>query len=116
MSNNAVEFQRSQNGDVEIAAISGRLDAARVPAIRQQITEMVAEGVTRVVLDLGGLEWIDSSGIGLLVIVYKGVKENGGRANVARLQRQPEEIFRLLRLESAFDVFETIEQAVDSLK
>lgn len=107
-----VEFEASTQGDVAVAAIRGRLDAARVADIKQQVSALPETGVTQVVLELSGLEWIDSSGVGLLVLVYKKVKANGGRVNVACLQRQPQEIFRLLRLESAFTIFDTLESAV----
>ena len=110
------KFSSSMDGEVVIAAISGRLDAVRVPSIGPQVTTLPDEGATTVVLDLSGLEWIDSSGVCLLVTLYKKIKANGGRVHVACLQRQPTEIFRLLRLEAAFKVFETIQEAVSDLR
>lgn len=109
---NTVEFSSSSQGDVVVAAIVGRLDAVRVPMIYKQVSELGDSGATQVTLDLSGLEWMDSSGVGQLVVLYKKVKAAGGAVNVACLQHQPKEIFRLLRLESAFQVYETLEEAV----
>ena len=116
MSEVKVEFSSSVDGEVVVAAIGGRLDAVRVPVISAEATSVPDGGATMVVLDLSGLEWIDSSGVGMLVTIYKKVKGNGGRVNVACLQRQPTEIFRLLRLEAAFKVFDTLQEAISDLR
>ncbi len=110
------EFSSSTEGDMVIAAVAGRLDAVRVPTIAPEATGLPDNGATKMVLDLSRLDWIDSSGVGMLVTIYKKVKANGGRVNVAFLQRQPTEIFRLLRLEAAFKVFETLQEAVEDLR
>ena len=114
--NATAEFTSAMDGDVVVAAIAGRLDAVRVPTIAPEATTLPDSGTTRLVLDLAGLNWIDSSGVGMLVTMYKKVKANGGRVNVACLQRQPTEIFRLLRLEAAFKVFDTVQEAVTDLR
>jgi anti-sigma B factor antagonist len=83
--------------------------------VRNDLVALPDKGHLKVVLDLAGLEWIDSSGVGLLVTLYKQARARGGTVNAASLQRQPKEIFRLLRLESAFEIFDTVEQAVAKL-
>lgn len=110
-----LEYEISTQGEVTILAIRGRLDAVRVGSVRKDLVALPDKGHLKVVLDLSGLEWIDSSGVGLLVTLYKHAQSKGGAVNAASLQRQPKEIFRLLRLESAFEIFDTVEQAVAKL-
>jgi anti-sigma B factor antagonist len=111
-----LEHSISSDGEVTILAIRGRMDAVRVGAIREEIARLPDKGHTRVVLDLSGLEWIDSSGVGTLVVLYKNVKAKGGEVVAAALQRQPREIFRLLRLDTAFQIFDSVPDGIGRLR
>ncbi len=111
-----LEHKVSTQGEVTILAIKGRMDAVRVGAVRESISKLPEQGHRRIVLDLSELEWIDSSGVGALVVLYKNAKAKGGEVTVANLQRQPREIFRLLHLDSAFQIFETVPEAVARLR
>jgi anti-sigma B factor antagonist len=110
-----LEHGISSQGEVTVLAIKGRMDAARVGAIRETLAGMPGQGHLKIVIDLSELEWIDSSGVGALVMLYKNAKARGGEVTVASLQRQPREIFRLLHLDSAFAIFETVPEAVARL-
>jgi anti-sigma B factor antagonist len=107
--------ETSQRGDVVILALKGRMDAVRVASVRQLLSDLPQPGKAKIVLDLGGMDWIDSSGVGALIVLYKRARQLGGDVKVADLQRQPKEIFRLLRLESAFEVCETVDAAIAKL-
>lgn len=113
--NTKVEYEITTRDGTSVLAIRGRLDALRVGSIREPVVALPGQGHLRMVLDLAGLEWIDSSGVGLLVTLFKQIKAKGGSVVVACLQRQPKEIFRLLRLESAFRVFDSVDEAVAAL-
>jgi anti-sigma B factor antagonist len=110
-----LEHSISTQGEVTILAIRGRMDAARVGTVREAISKLPEQGHKRIVLDLAGLEWIDSSGVGALVVLFKNAKSKGGEVVAASLQRQPREIFRLLHLESAFQIFDSVPDAVARL-
>jgi anti-sigma B factor antagonist len=110
-----LEHSITKRGDVTVLAIRGRMDAVRVGGIRETLAKLPEHGHTRIVLDLSGLEWIDSSGVGALVVMFKNTKAKGGEVKAASLQRQPKEIFRLLRLETAFEVCDTVDVAVAKL-
>jgi anti-sigma B factor antagonist len=110
-----VELQLTTRNQVAVLAIKGRLDAVRVGSVREEIGGLPEKGHAKVVLDLTDLEWIDSSGVGALVVLYKNARAKGGEVKVANLQRQPKEIFRLLRLETAFEIFDTVDAAVAKL-
>jgi anti-sigma B factor antagonist len=102
-------------GDVVVVALKGRMDAVRVSLVRQVLADLPKPGKAKIVVDLTAMDWIDSSGVGALIVLYKRARTLGGDVKVAGLQRQPKEIFRLLRLETAFEVFETVDDAVARL-
>jgi len=107
-----LEHRISKDGEVTIVGITGRMDAVRVGAVREALAKLPEQGHKKIVLDLTELEWIDSSGVGALVVLYKNAKARGGEVLVASLQRQPREIFRLLHLDSAFELFDAVPQAL----
>jgi anti-sigma B factor antagonist len=106
-----LEFKREALEDVEVLTLKGNLDALTAPELRPTIDELVAHRRTKVVFDLAGLTLIDSSGVGAIVSLFKRVRMLGGDVKIACLANQPKEIFRLLRLDRAFDLFETVEEA-----
>ncbi len=106
-----LEFTREELGDLAILTLKGNLDALTAPELRPTIEDLVAIRKTKVVFDLKGLTLIDSSGVGAIVSLFKRVRMLGGDVKIAGLVNQPKEIFRLLRLDRAFDLFETVEEA-----
>jgi anti-sigma B factor antagonist len=111
-----LEFRRDALGDVEILTLKGNLDALTAPELRPTIDELVASRKTKVVFNLGELTLIDSSGVGAIVSLFKRVRMLGGDVKIACLANQPKEIFRLLRLDRAFDLFESVEEARSRFK
>ncbi|MCB9555604.1 MAG: STAS domain-containing protein [Deltaproteobacteria bacterium] len=111
----AVQFSTTISDDVAIAMIGGRLDANNAQGVREKLAEL-ADQAQSVVVDLSSLEWIDSSGVGALVSLYKRVLTAGGKVNVACLNGQPKEIFRLLRLDAALRAFPSVDEAVAHLR
>ena len=111
-----LEFHRETTDDVVLLRLHGNLDAMTAPELRPTIDELVTNRSVKVVFDLNGLTLIDSSGVGAIVSLFKRVRLLGGDVKIARLANQPKEIFRLLRLDRAFDLFETVEEAVARFK
>ncbi len=111
-----LEFNRQSLEDVEVLTLKGNLDALTAPELRPTIDELVAHRKIKVIFDLRELTLIDSSGVGAIVSLFKRVRMLGGDVKIACLANQPKEIFRLLRLDRAFDLFETVEEAKSKFK
>ncbi|HEX5587798.1 MAG TPA: STAS domain-containing protein [Acidimicrobiia bacterium] len=73
-----LELQRGAGGDDELlVAVRGEIDMASAPQLRELLESAIEGGVTRVVLDCRGLEFLDSSGIGVLVAARKRLGDAG---------------------------------------
>jgi anti-sigma B factor antagonist len=94
-----MEFTTSRADGVATLRIEGELDAVTVSDLRPALDSLVAERHARIVVDLSGLQLIDSSGVGALVFLYKKAKEYGGVVTVTGVRDQPLSIFKLLRLD-----------------
>lgn len=93
---------RTDSGDETQLTIDGTLDAVTAPELRPTLDALVAEGRKRITVDLSGLRLIDSSGVGVLVSLFKRVRATGGEVMLVGLRDQPLAIFKLLRLDRVF--------------
>lgn len=111
------EYRREQQGAVTVLSLRGNLDALTAPELRREIDTLVAERRSPVVLDLSGLELVDSSGVGSIVSLLKRMRmlTPPGEVKIADLRGQPLQIFQLLRLHRAFDICPSVADAVARL-
>ena len=108
-----LEYDKQERGDVTVFALEGNLDALTAPSLKKEMQGLLTSRKINVVFDLAALELIDSSGVAVIVSLFKRVRTLQGDVKIARLTGQPREIFKLLRLDHAFEIFDTIDAAVE---
>ncbi len=96
---------------VEVVALSGRLDAANAIEVRDQIRGLIQAGEGRVLIDLSGIKFLDSSGISVLVGAMKEANSKGGRIALLRVPPTVRSLLELTRLHRVFDTFEDEDHA-----
>ena len=74
----AFEITERDREGIAIVAIKGRLTAGESNPVREKITELIAQGKINIIFDLAHVEYIDSTGLGGLVICYTQIKKAGG--------------------------------------
>lgn len=99
-----VPFDVQRTNDETKLTIRGSLDINTAPALAEQIDVIVAAKPSKVSVDLGALDLIDSSGVAALVKLYKGVRNSGGAITIAGARDQPLAIFKLLRMDKVFNL------------
>jgi anti-sigma B factor antagonist len=97
-----MSYTRTDNGGETVVQFEGTLDAVTAPEFRTLVDELVAENRQNITLELSSLRLIDSSGVGVIVSLFKRVRANGGQVRIVGLRDQPRAIFRLLRLDRVF--------------
>jgi anti-sigma B factor antagonist len=110
----ALEFSEHEREGVTILALKGRITVGEVTPVRDKITELVAAGHNQIVLDLQHVDYIDSTGLGNLVISYTQVKNAGGALKLLHLNKRNVELLALTRLHTVFEVFAEETDAVNS--
>lgn len=97
-------FDVTRTNDETTLIVRGSLDINSAPALAEEIDKIVVTRPPRVVVDLSGLDLVDSSGVAALVKLYKNVRHNGGTVTLTGARDQPLAIFRLLRMDKVFNL------------
>jgi len=99
---------------ISFVEVSGRLTSFESQALREIIHGLLKQGQTNILLNLSGLEYLDSSGIGELVGNYLSVVKRGGAMKVVGLAPKVEEILRVTQLYQVFPEFPDEASALQS--
>src|SRR5579863_8724058 len=103
-------------GDAMIDECSGRLVLGEESAhLREMVKGLLATSKS-VVLDLGGVTYIDSNGLGTLVGLYSTGRNAGGSIKLAHLSTRTRDMLQITRLLTVFDVYDRAEDAAASFK
>ena len=103
-----------QVGNVSVVEVSGKLTSFESGALRNNIAKLLQEGRKQILLNLSGLEYLDSSGIGDLVHAYLSVVKRGGEMKVVGLTEKVEEILKITQLYQVFPEFRDEQAALQS--
>lgn len=103
-----------QAGPISLVDVSGRLTFFEVGALRDSISRLLKPGRKNIVLNLSGLQYLDSSGIGELAKIYVSVVKVDGQLKVVGLSPKVEEILKISQLYQIFPEFPTEQAALRS--
>ena len=111
----ALDIQEREREGIVILDLKGRLIVGEpVSDLREKVREMVSAGKLNIVLNLQNLEYIDSTGLGGLVISYTTVKKAGGALKILNLSQRNVELLVLTKLTTVFEIFDEEQDAVNS--
>ncbi len=94
----------SKSGNGARVTISGSMYVEDSASVREKLIALLDEGVVNLTLDLGGLDYVDSSGLGVLISIHKRCLQKGGKMTITGLRGMVEELFKLTRLDLVFNV------------
>jgi len=109
-----MEIREEKVNDVEVLKLEGRLDASSAKDIKEKIELLTKGNRMKVVIDMGGIDFIDSSGLGSLVSSLRSVNKLGGDIKISALQDQVRAIFELTRLHRIFGIYDDSDAAAKS--
>lgn len=108
--------QREVDGIV-VLDLKGKLTGGpEAETFRDLFRKLVADGKTNVIINLKEVDWIASTGIGILIRGYQTVREAGGDFIMVHVGDRTQQIFNVLRLEHIFKIMETEEEALAHFK
>jgi anti-sigma B factor antagonist len=107
-----MELSVHENQGVTIVMVSGEMDAGNSTQLGGELDHLLTEGPRKLVIDLGQVGSINSSGLATLVRYYKLARSNCGDISLAALQPPVRQVFHLTRLYRALDLQPDVARAV----
>jgi len=111
----SVKLNTRQVGDVSVVDVAGRITLGEgSSALRDLMRELVGKGQKKILLNLGEVSYIDSSGIGELVSGFTTVTNSGGELKLLNLNKRVKDLLQITKLYTVFDVHEDEASAIRS--
>ena len=112
-----LNINERQAGDVTVLDMSGKITIGEGSvALRTAIRRLLEEGKKRILLNLAGISYVDSSGIGELVSSYTAINKEGGQLKLLNLTQKLQDLLTITKLLTVFDVYESEAEALNSFK
>ena len=115
MTESKLNIAERQAGEVTVLTLVGQmlLDDGDL-AFGWHVRDLISRGRVRIVVDLGGVTYIDSSGVGMMAAKLKTVRESGGDMRLLHLTSRSQRLLGMMKLMTAFETFEDEASAVRS--
>ena len=111
----ALDITQHEREGILVVEMKGRLVAGRDAGLfRDAIAAVVQQGKSSLVLNLAGVDYIDSTGLGALVVSATSLRKNGGNIKLLNLNRRNIELLVMTKLATVFEIFTDEQDAVNS--
>jgi anti-sigma B factor antagonist len=110
-----MNIKTEANGRVMVLMVrEERIDAHNSDELKVEINRLFESGTKDLLVDLKEVRFIDSSGLGVLVSGFKNAATHQGSIKLCSLQTQLKSMFELTRLHRVFDIYQTVDEALES--
>ena len=110
-----LNISERQAGDITILDLDGKITIGEGSvALRSTIRRLLGDGKNKILLNLGGVGYVDSSGIGELVSSFTAVKKEGGSLKLLNLTQKIQDLLAITKLLTVFDTFDNEGDALSS--
>jgi anti-sigma B factor antagonist len=111
----SLEIEHREREGVVILDLNGRITVGDAAAtMREKLSELSAAGSRNFILNLNEVDYIDSTGLGALVVCFTSLRRMGGRLKLENLNRRNVELLVLTKLTTVFEIFNDETDAVNS--
>ena len=108
-----MELKFNYDNPVAIVTIEGNLNASCSEELKEKFLKSMLKSINYV-MDLSGMDFVDSTGLGAPVACLKYSVEKEGAIKIANLQSKPKMLFEITRVYRVFDIFDSVKAAVES--
>ncbi len=112
-----LQVKEIEAGDVSILDLTGNITIGDGNVVlRSEIRRLLEEGKKRILLDLGNVRNVDSSGLGELVASFATISRAGGQLKMVHLTRRIQDLMAITKLLTVFDPYESKSEALSSFE
>src|SRR5213080_2775492 len=107
-----LDVETGTKDGASVVTLRGEIDVYTAPRLRQALIDLVEGGATQIVVDMSAVDFLDSTGLGVLVGGLKRVKSNDGELRLVVSQDRIMKIFDITGLAKVFPIFDTTDEAL----
>ena len=101
---------------IEVADVGGEIDIYTAPRLRELLIDLVSKNNYQLVVNMDKVEFVDSTGLGVLVGGLKRVRTHDGSLDLVCTRGRILKIFRITGLTKVFGIYQTVDQAIAAMK
>ena len=110
-----MQIKHVTSGDVAVLHLQGKImGGPDATSLHEKLHELIESGTRSVVIDLKEVDWMNSSGLGILIGGLSAIRKSGGDLRLASVTEKIEEVLRITKLDRVFDVYGSTDEAVTS--
>jgi len=109
-------MQTELKSGVTICRLEGDLNIHAAPGIKKEFTELIGQNPVRLIIDFSKVNYVDSSGLGVLVEILKRVKTYGGGLKLINLSPMIKDMFQIVKFDRIFDILADEDSAMAAFK
>ncbi len=109
--------QISEREGIDILSLSGKImGGPEAGEINEEINNLIDRNKKNIIIDLSKVDWMNSSGLGILIGAVTTLKNNSGRLALVNVSGRIRNLLRITKLADVFEVYENADSAIESLK
>ncbi len=105
--------QVKEVGGIPVVELEGEIDLSTAAVFKETVYKVIESGHTDVVIDLNGLEFMDSTGLGVLVAALKKTRTEGGGIKLICSKRNILKVFTITGLDKVFSIYDNLQRCLD---
>lgn len=102
------------HGECMVVEVGGEIDVYTAPVLRERLNELIVDGNYKIVVDMESVDFLDSTGLGVLVGGLKRVRQYDGSLHLVCTQEKILKVFRITGLTKVFPIHDAVESAVEA--
>lgn len=99
---------------ISVLQIKGRVDVSNAKLLKIKVQDLIGHGAVNFLITMDKVDYIDSSGLGVLVACLKAANKAGGTVKIVGLKEYPKQVFQTMRLDRVFQLYDELAQALDT--
>lgn len=107
---------RTLEAQVPVIVLSGEVDVHTAPRLKQQMVSLLEDGVTSLIVDLGGVDYLDSTALGVLIGGLKRIRERKGDMVLVCPGARVRRVFEITGLDRIFGIYSNDDEACRALR
>ncbi len=111
-----IQTQTIDNITVATITETDKVSALITDSLKEEINKVLVNNNTGLIINLENIEYVDSSGFGMFLSIMKTAKNNGGEIKICNVKESVMDLFKLLHLHNVFEIYNSVEEGVNSFK